>query len=288
MLPPPGPRPAGEARSLRDAGQLLRDARRLLSRDRAVRASLARWSALGLVGAVGGAILGDTLGAFGRPGAAIAVSLLAGVGWWLVVTAVLAAGSPLLLEYPSGRPFPGLGVPNGITAQRAYLCLPVILFALLPDRELGRILFLAVGSPIAFLDVVDGFIARRVGPVTVLGRALDPIMDTLFFPLAGVGCWLLGFVPFWFLLAILGRYGLPGLGFLVLYPWGGRHPPVVATALGKANTLITSFGLLTCAVLTLLGTEAAAAAVVIGIPMAATGLGHLIILGRRVGATGRA
>ena len=61
------------------------------------------------------------------------------------------------------------------------------------------------------LDAVDGIVARRYGPVTVLGKAMDPFGDALFFLAAALGCYLLGIVPLWLAALIAFRYAAPVL-----------------------------------------------------------------------------
>jgi CDP-diacylglycerol--glycerol-3-phosphate 3-phosphatidyltransferase len=66
-------------------------------------------------------------------------------------------------------------VPNQITALR--LCLAIADFVLMP---LGRHLAaLAVFLVAAATDWVDGYLARRYGQVTRLGRVLDPFVDKI-------------------------------------------------------------------------------------------------------------
>ncbi|MGH7609285.1 MAG: CDP-alcohol phosphatidyltransferase family protein [Candidatus Dormibacteria bacterium] len=192
---------------------------------------MAAWWGLGLALDLGAGI---SAGILGRQ---IGIALLWTLVWWLATSSVLFATTPLLRTFPGGVALEGLGLPNGLTAVRAYLALPVLLFAVLPPLGLGRALFLAVAAPIAALDAADGFIARRVGPVTVLGRALDPVMDTVFFSICAAAAWLVGLLPAWLAAIMLVRYGLPALGFAILYPWLRRRPELVATGFGKVSTL---------------------------------------------------
>ncbi len=246
-----------------------------------LRRSVAAWTAAGLVVAVGGSAAaalvarGHDLRGLGP------LWPVAGVGWWLMVAGSLAAATPLLLEVPTGRLLDRVGAPNGLTALRAFGCAPVVLFALVPDRELGRALFLAVGSPVALLDALDGYLARTAGPVTVLGRALDPAMDTLFFACCAVAALLLGLVPVWFAILILARYGLPGIAFLLVYPQLRRRPTLVATPFGKASTLLISGALLVSALLVMAGGPAARFQEAVAVPIAATAIGHGVVLARR-------
>jgi CDP-diacylglycerol--glycerol-3-phosphate 3-phosphatidyltransferase len=69
-------------------------------------------------------------------------------------------------------------VPNFITLVRILL-IPVfviLFFTPTPDRSLSAAVIFVVA---AMTDMLDGYIARRTGQVTRLGKLLDPIADKL-------------------------------------------------------------------------------------------------------------
>jgi CDP-diacylglycerol---glycerol-3-phosphate 3-phosphatidyltransferase len=71
-----------------------------------------------------------------------------------------------------------LNVPNVITLLRIML-IPVfvmLFFTPTPDRSLTAALVFVIA---AVTDLLDGYIARRTGQVTKLGKLLDPIADKL-------------------------------------------------------------------------------------------------------------
>jgi len=203
------------------------------------------------------------------------------LGWWLVTTAFLFVALDLSRSYPGNQPVDRLGVPNGLTLVRAYMALPILLYAVLPSQYLARDLFLCIAAPVALLDAADGWVARTMGPVTVLGRALDPIMDATFFSLSAVACLLLGFVPLWLALLVLARFGIPALGFLVLYPWLPRRPAMVATRFGKVNTFASGVCLAGSSLLVLAGAPTLAFDLVLGAVLAATAVGQILTLAGR-------
>lgn len=257
------------------AGRLFSGAADRWADSPSLRVSLGLWSGFGLVLTLGAGLSAGALG--GRLG----LGLLAGAVWWVATTACLFAGISLLRRYPDQTLVDRFGVPNGITAVRAYLSLPVVLYAALPPLGLARVLFIVIAAPIAALDAADGFIARRAGPLTVLGRAIDPIMDTVFFSLCAVACLIVGFIPLWLAVLVLARYGLPGVGFLLLYPWLRRRPALVATRFGKANTLASAVTLGVSSLLVLAGGPAWQVDIGLGAVLAATAVGHFGTLWRR-------
>jgi phosphatidylglycerophosphate synthase len=199
----------------------------------ALRRSLARWLTAGLVFteayAVGVAQLVS-------PRTALLAALGAAL-WWLFVALVLVGGATLLLTYPEGRRIDYYGVPNGLTAIRFWSCLPLLLSAALPlHGDLGLTLWCSIGGPLAMLDAVDGLVARRVGPLTLLGRALDPAGDALFFAMAAVGGGLVGILPWWLTGLIVLRYVGPLLATPVVF-LSHRRPELSHTHWGRRNTI---------------------------------------------------
>lgn len=71
-----------------------------------------------------------------------------------------------------------INVPNVLTLARILL-IPVFIILFVhptPDQSLAAAMIFAVA---AVTDMLDGYIARRTGQVTKLGKLLDPIADKL-------------------------------------------------------------------------------------------------------------
>ena len=99
-----------------------------------------------------------------------------------------------------------LTVPNQLTIAR--LILSIVLFALLPFKF--YLTGLAVFIVAASTDWLDGYLARRYGWVTVLGRILDPFVDKIiicgtFIFLAAVPAAPGSQVQAWMVVVIVGR-----------------------------------------------------------------------------------
>jgi cardiolipin synthase len=112
-----------------------------------------------------------------------------------------------------------LTVPNLISATRILL-IPVFC-ALIVDRDTtqaGLILFVIVVAT----DWVDGWIARRTGAVSELGKILDPVADRLAIGAGLIALVVRGAFPLWAALLILVR----DAAVLVGAAWVLRHSHV--------------------------------------------------------------
>ncbi|MBI2168176.1 MAG: CDP-alcohol phosphatidyltransferase family protein [Actinobacteria bacterium] len=90
-----------------------------------------------------------------------------------------------------------LTIPNLLSVGR-LLCVPLFLWLLFGrDSRVGAAALLAV---LGATDWVDGFVARRFGLVSELGKVLDPTADRILLATAAIAMWADGAVPglvFW-------------------------------------------------------------------------------------------
>ncbi len=180
--------------------------------------------------------------------------LLIGIAavWWAFVCAVFLGALPWL-RTPDGRPVETLGVPNGLTALRAWLTYALVLAGFLPysGRE-GLVWWAVLGVTVGLFDAADGFWARRWGPTTVLGKALDPASDVVFFSIGALGCWNREIIPLWLAIVIVVRYCGPLLLTPIIFVLG-RRPELVHTKWGRRNTALVGGTFVVCYVVRLLG-----------------------------------
>jgi cardiolipin synthase len=122
-------------------------------------------------------------------------------------------------------------IPNLLSLARILL-IPVFcwLSANEPTRLWGILLFAVVVST----DWVDGYVARRTGQVSELGRILDPVADRLAIAAGLLTFAIVGIFPFWAALLILLRDAAILLGGAALF-WG-RDIRVDVRWLGKIAT----------------------------------------------------
>ncbi|MFI5286724.1 MAG: CDP-alcohol phosphatidyltransferase family protein [Candidatus Dormibacteria bacterium] len=242
------------------------------------------WTVLGLV--LGEALTADV--ALVHDHGTLILALVATAIWWILVTIGMIGGAALL-RTPDGTPVDRYGIPNGLTALRGYACVPVLLLGTLslPGR-LGLALWGGIGGSVGLLDAVDGFIARRYGPVTVLGKAMDPFGDALYFVVGAIGSWALGIVPLWLAVLIVARYAGPVL-LTPIVLLTGRRPELVYTVWGRRNTMLTGIVLFILYWVRLLGGPVDILALILALPtLVPTALLHFAALFHRVAASPRA
>jgi cardiolipin synthase len=122
-------------------------------------------------------------------------------------------------------------VPNILSFARIAT---IPLFCWLAANERTRIWGILLFAVVVSTDWVDGYVARRTGQVTELGRILDPIADRLAIAAGLVTFAIAGIFPFWAALLILVRDVVVVLGGAVLL-WG-RNIRMEVRGIGKIAT----------------------------------------------------
>ncbi|GAB2759708.1 CDP-alcohol phosphatidyltransferase family protein [Sinomonas soli] len=129
-----------------------------------------------------------------------------------------------------------LTLPNVITILR-FLGVPLFMWLVLGPREYGwAVVVLAVmGST----DWVDGYVARRLGQTSTLGRVLDPAADRLALLAVALTLVLAGVVQWWYLAALLVPDVALGLASLFYFH---SHPDLPVSKVGKVRTALLLVG----------------------------------------------
>jgi cardiolipin synthase (CMP-forming) len=128
-------------------------------------------------------------------------------------------------------------VPNLLSFLRLAL-VPVFLVLLLGDSPGWALAVLAFAG---FTDWLDGYIARRFGMITQLGKVLDPMADRFYIFAALIGLTINGNIPAWLAVVIILRDVLLAVG----YPISASHGygPLPVHFLGKAGTFALLYAL---------------------------------------------
>lgn len=128
---------------------------------------------------------------------------------------------------------PILNPPNILTMMRIAAIPLMVVLLLSPTRSAG-FWAAAVFALASITDWLDGYLARRMGIVTVFGKFLDPIADKLIVMAAMIMILPFGRVPAWMVLVILGREmvitGLRGIA-------SSEGIVIQASDLGKFKTI---------------------------------------------------
>lgn len=125
-----------------------------------------------------------------------------------------------------------MNVPNMITMSRFVLIPLFLILYLNGDSVAALITVLLAGAT----DILDGYIARRSGQITITGIMLDPLADKLMM-LAVVTALLLGGKIPWAAVAVMGFREIGMIASSAFFHFRGMKT-VPANWLGKATTVV--------------------------------------------------
>ncbi len=132
-----------------------------------------------------------------------------------------------------------LNLPNMITIGRLFLIPPVLWWMDIADPALcvlSAMLFMLA----AVLDIIDGWLARRAGLVTVFGKFVDPLADKMMVAAVLVYLAADGRMPPWLVAVLLIReFYINGLRSLA----SSEGVVIAANAGGKAKTAFQMVGI---------------------------------------------
>jgi len=97
-----------------------------------------------------------------------------------------------------------LRAPNNLTLLR-IACIPVLILLLFSPGKVCAFMAALIFSAASITDLLDGFLARRYGLESALGKFLDPLADKLLISAALIMLIPLGRVPAWITFVIIGR-----------------------------------------------------------------------------------
>ena len=132
-----------------------------------------------------------------------------------------------------------LTLPNMLSFAR-LATVPVFIWLFVSGHENAAVALYAVG---AWTDFFDGYLARKLGSVSELGKLLDPLADRVFIVALCVALVARDTLSIWYAVAIVGRDVL----LLSVFPLLERRkvPRIAVNFVGKTATAALLFGL-TC------------------------------------------
>ena len=130
-----------------------------------------------------------------------------------------------------------LTVANLITLCRFFLTVAFLaLFTGGHHRTAALVCYVVAATT----DFLDGQVARRTQTVSWLGKIMDPIMDRVLLFTGVLGLLIVGDLPLWVPVFVIGRDVYLGVGGLILQHF--RRRPIDVVYIGKAATALLMFG----------------------------------------------
>lgn len=133
-------------------------------------------------------------------------------------------------------------LPNLLSALR-LLAAPFAAWLILQGHDIAALLtFAAAGAS----DGLDGFIARRWGVTSAFGAWLDPVADKLLMLFCFTALYVIGAMPLWLLLLVVGRDLAIVAGWLLIrvMSLGTTTSPLLIGKLSTAVQILYIFTLL--------------------------------------------
>ena len=131
-------------------------------------------------------------------------------------------------------------LPNILTYLRV-LMIPLVLWLLDRGTKRDGVWAALVYSLAAITDVLDGFLARRLNIVSVIGKFLDPLADKLMVMATLVWMVTLGRIPAWTVILLLSReLSITGLRAIA----SSEGMVIAAAEQGKQKTALQMVGIL--------------------------------------------
>ena len=124
-----------------------------------------------------------------------------------------------------------MNIPNALTLLRIIL-IPVFVYFLLDRQFVEALIVFALGS---ITDGLDGFLARKMDQITMLGKFLDPMADKLFLLASYTASYFVNILPLWLLIIVFLKEIIMLSGLLALY-LSVKKVQIKPTLSGKMTT----------------------------------------------------
>jgi cardiolipin synthase len=126
-----------------------------------------------------------------------------------------------------------LQLPNMLTTMRLLLSIPICLLIL--DENYAVVLWIALVAGIS--DGLDGWLARRLNVTSQFGAILDPLSDKVMLSGAYACFAIVGLLPWWVAIVVVGRDILIVCGALLYHALFGRYE-MEPSSWGKGSTFV--------------------------------------------------
>jgi len=152
-----------------------------------------------------------------------------------------------MVDDENSVPRQSLLLPNVLSFSRLSLA-PLVIWPCLqiPVVPAAGPVFAAFLIVLSLSDLLDGWIARRQGLCTRMGRMLDVLADLALVTFLAVGLYVAGFLPWPLFALLIVRYPLLLIGVFIMYFVRGPVP-LRPTIIGRLTTFSTSVVLLAIA-----------------------------------------
>lgn len=108
-------------------------------------------------------------------------------------------------------------VPNLITIFRLFLTIPISYIAFNYNKIVYSNYILIAFILLAFVsDLADGYVARKTGQISEVGKLLDPLSDKILTAILIILFWMIGLVPLAYLIILLFRDIIIFIGGIIL------------------------------------------------------------------------
>jgi CDP-diacylglycerol---glycerol-3-phosphate 3-phosphatidyltransferase len=141
-----------------------------------------------------------------------------------------------------------MNLPNFLTISRIFF-VPLLVSAMVQQDVVFRIsgflitndiLALVIFLAAAATDLLDGYLARRLGQITTIGTLLDPIADKLLISSALIALVQEHVTPAWLVILLIGReFAVSGLRSIA----SAEGYTIAASDLGKTKTIAQVVGI---------------------------------------------
>ena len=142
----------------------------------------------------------------------------------------------------SGNPSQEVLTPANIITLCRFLL--TIAFLVIFCNGGNRYLALTCYAVAAATDFLDGQVARRTQTVSWLGKIMDPIMDRVLLFTGVLGLLVVGELPLWVPIFVIGRDVYLAVGATLLQKYRAR--PIDVVFIGKVTTALLMFGFCLC------------------------------------------